>query len=227
MASSSSPDDRKAKFRKLSPIKPSGNSSDYLAYFSDTTWNWREREQDKNVAADPKGIARYELIFMKEAPTNLSTMVEAANNISPFIECEAKQRTLKSTGDVKDCLTFHVFTTQGYAQILQFLRDGGIRALPEIGWMNEFKTFAQRPATMTIVPGPSFQITVKALAATVSSPSGRGIAQFLTGDPYNGLAIGRDVVINAPDKAKYDEFLLDLKALADEAGFTHRLGAMA
>ena len=69
--------------------------------------------------------------------------------------------------------------------------------------------------------------THKALAATVSTPNGRGIAQFLTGDPYNGLAIGRDVVINAPDKAKYDEFLLDLKALADEAGFTHRLGAMA
>ena len=95
MASSSSPDDRKAKFRKLSPIKPSGGAGEYLAYFSDTTWNWRERAEDKNVAPDPKGIARYELIFMKEAPTNMSAMLEAANQISPFIECEAKQRTIE------------------------------------------------------------------------------------------------------------------------------------
>ena len=115
MASSSSPDDRKAKFRKLSPIKPSGNSSDYLAYFSDTQWNWRERAEDKNVAPDPKGIARYELIFMKETPTNMTTMLQAANELSPFIECEAKQRTLKSNQEVKDCLTFHVFSMQGYS----------------------------------------------------------------------------------------------------------------
>ena len=87
--------------------------------------------------------------------------------------------------------------------------------------MNAFKTFAQRPATMTIVCGPSLQITVKALAATVSTPNGRGISQFLTGAPYNGIAVGRDVLITAPDQAKYDEFLLDLKALAEEAGFTH------
>ena len=57
-------------------------------------------------------------------------------------------------------------------------------------------------------------------SASAFEPTSR-LAQQCTPVAYNGIAVGRDVVITAPDQAKYDEFLLDLKALAEEAGFTH------
>ena len=222
MASPSSPsnDGRKSKFQRKSPVGKNGEAGDTLLYMSDVAWNWQQRSADKSIAPDPKGMGRLELIFCKQAPINLLEMVEAANQLSAFIECEQKSRELASApGEPKDCLTFHFFSMQGYSEVLQFLRKGGINSLPDVTWMNEFKTFSARRATMTIVRDNERTITVKALAATVPSPNGRGISQFLMGDPMFGVPVGRDVQIMAPTKEACEENILDLKALAEEAGF--------
>ena len=50
---------------------------------------------------------------------------------------------------------------------------------------------------------------------------GRGPASFLLGAPFNGVASGLDVKITASDQASYDEYILDLQALAEEAGLTY------
>ena len=222
MASTSSPD-RAAKFRKLSPVKKDtgGGAGRFIAYFSDCAWNWKERRDDSTIQARLKGMGRYELIFLKETPNNLAAMIEAANNLSPYISCSHRNSPLAGHDGNFDRLTFYFFSIQGYQNVLKFLRDGGLGSLPDISWMNDFKSFHARQATFRVVSDGPLTIKVVALCATVNTPEGRGLASFLLGEPFNGVASGLDVKITAADKATYDEYVLDLQALAEEAGLTY------
>ena len=80
-----------------------------------------------------------------------------------------------------------------------------------------------REPTFGIIDDQSLNITVRALCATVETRSGRGLPQFLTAEPFNGIVDGLDVKIAAKDYEQKQSHLLDLQALAEEAGMTYRI----